>query len=81
MGVNSRVTQSLREYLQQYHTEEKEDKDGLELGQEATGGDSINQLRVYLSHATPLKPNGELCTVKNTWLMLFFTLFRLLILI
>lgn len=66
MGVNSRISQSLREYLQHYHAEDKEDKDGLDLGQE-TIGDSINQLRVFMSYVTPMKPNGDLCAMKNSW--------------
>lgn len=67
MGVNCRITQSLREYLQHYHGEEKEDKDGLDLGHEATGGDSINQLRVFRTYSTPLKPNGDISAITNAW--------------
>ncbi len=68
MGVNNRITQSLREYIQHYHGEEKEDKDGLDLGQqEATGMDYINQLRVSRSYSTPLKPNGELSAITSAW--------------
>lgn len=70
MGVNSRITQSLREYLLHYHTDEKEDKDGLDFGQEGSGGhgfDAVSQLRVFMSHVTPMKPNGELCPIRNSW--------------
>ena len=74
MGVNSRLTQSLREYLQHYHSEDKDkDKDKEDEvgeggeGEERRGPDPMKMLRVFTASATPMKPNGELCSVKSAW--------------